>query len=546
MIREADLLAGFTAEVPISAAAVAAPVAAAGRVLVVLDDDPTGTRSVSNVPVLTCWEEDDFRWAFTHLMGTTPTLAVYVLTNTRSLEPVEAAAWNREIVTNALAAAVHTDTTLGFVSRSDSTLRGHYPLEPDVIAATLKAVTGQSTDGVVIVPAFPDAGRITVGDVHYMRNGGTLTPVAETEFAKDASFGYQNSEMARYVEEKSSDRFKAADVIVLDLNIIRGGAAGIAGAIAAATDSKPIVVDVVTEDDLRALALGLAEAESRGRMLLYGVGPPFVRARIGQEERTPLSGDEAFAGTSPAPCGGLIVVGSHVGVTTRQLKVQTDRHGCAATVEIQVDSLLDETLELEHVTAVVSAVVAALAVWHVVVHTSRLLVETGDPAESLRIARTVSAAVVDVVSRTLKARPPRFVIAKGGITSSDVATHGLEIRHAIVRGPMLPGIVSLWKPVDGPAQGIPFIVFAGIVGDDESLFDVVRKLSSTFKPLQRRRNQHVNAAVHPNQRLHRHRLGSWCHGSTDGYPSGWQTHRPRFRYRREPPQACRRRRCRPL
>jgi uncharacterized protein YgbK (DUF1537 family) len=480
LIREVDLLAGFPAEVPVSAAAVAASVAASDRVLVVLDDDPTGTQSVSNVPVLTRWEEEDFRWAFRHMVGTKPAPAVYVLTNTRSLEPIEAAARNREIVTNALAAAVQTGTTLGFVSRSDSTLRGHYPLEPDVIAATLKEAAGQRTDGVVIVPAFPDAGRITVGGVHYMRNGRTLTPVAETEFAKDASFGYRNSELARYVEEKSSGRFKAADVTVLDLNIIRGGADLIAGAIAGATDSKPIVVDVVTENDLRALALGLAQAESGGKKLLYRVGPPFVRARIGQEERAPLSGDEAFAGTSPATHGGLIVVGSHVDLTTRQLKVLIDRQGSARIVEIQVEALLDETLASDHVGAVVSAVVTALADGDVVVHTSRLLVKTDDTAESLRIARTVSAAVVDVVSRTLKARPPRFVIAKGGITSSDVAAHGLEIRHAIVRGPMLPGIVSLWEPVDGPAKGIPFIVFAGNVGDDESLFDVVRKLSNTF------------------------------------------------------------------
>ena len=480
MIRETDLLAGFPAEMPVSAAAVAASVAAAERVLVVLDDDPTGTQSVSDISVLTRWEEEDFCWAFTHLVGTRPAPAVYVLTNTRGLEPVEAAARNREVITNALAAAVQTGSTLGFVSRSDSTLRGHYPLEPDVIAATLKEVAGQRTDGVVIVPAFPDAGRITIGGVHYMRNGGTLIPVAETEFAKDASFGFRNSELARYVEEKSSGRFKAADVIVLDLNIIRGGAALIAGAVAGATDSKPIVVDVVTENDLRALALGLAEAESRGKKMLYRVGPPFVRARIGQEEHPPLSGHEVFAGTSPAPYGGLIVVGSHVDLTTRQLKVLTDRNRSARIVQIQVESLLDEKLALDHVGAVVSAIVTALADGDVVVHTSRLLIKTDDPAESLRIARTVSDAVVDVVSRTLKARSPRFVIAKGGITSSDVAAHGLEIRHAIVRGPMLPGIVSLWEPVDGPAKGIPFVVFAGNVGNDESLFDVVRKLSNTL------------------------------------------------------------------
>jgi len=296
LIRETDLLAGFPAEMPVSAAAVAASVAAAERVLVVLDDDPTGTQSVSDIPVLTRWEEEDFCWAFTHLVGTRPAPAVYVLTNTRGLEPVEAAARNREVITNALAAAVQTGSTLGFVSRSDSTLRGHYPLEPDVIAATLKEVAGQRTDGVVIVPAFPDAGRITIGGVHYMRNGGTLIPVAETEFAKDASFGFRNSELARYVEEKSSGRFKAADVIVLDLNIIRGGAALIAGAVAGATDSKPIVVDVVTENDLRALALGLAEAESRGKKLLYRVAPRLSGPASARKSARPFRGMRSLQG----------------------------------------------------------------------------------------------------------------------------------------------------------------------------------------------------------------------------------------------------------
>ncbi|WP_028270605.1 MULTISPECIES: four-carbon acid sugar kinase family protein [Arthrobacter] len=503
MPLEADVLAAFPAEVQIPAElvadAVAASSAASPRVLVVLDDDPTGTQSVADLPVLTRWDVADFTWAFSHIRENNLKSAVYVLTNTRSLDPAEAAARNEEIVRNALAAAGNTAGSadekalrLGFVSRSDSTLRGHYPLEPDVIAATVAAETGEATDGVVIVPAFPDAGRVTIGGVHYMRGtgaeAGTLTPVAETEFARDASFGFANSEMAKYVEEKSQGRFAADSVIVLDLNIIRAGAAAadpaisakaIADAIESATDSTPIVADIVTENDFRALSLGLEEAERRGKKLLYRVGPPFVRGRIGQEIRAQLSGEEAYAGNTPSEAGGLIVVGSHVGVTTRQLKALTEQHSAARIVEIDVEKLLGDSAA-SYLDETVDTVVESLRTGDVIVHTSRLLIKTDDAAESLRIARTVSAAVVAVVNRTLKTFPPRFVIAKGGITSSDVAAHGLEIRHAIVRGPMLPGIVSLWEPVDGPAKGIPYIVFAGNVGDDQSLADVTRKLSNTF------------------------------------------------------------------
>jgi uncharacterized protein YgbK (DUF1537 family) len=494
---EADVLAAFPAEVQIPAQLVADAVAVSSatspRVLVVLDDDPTGTQSVADLAVLTRWDVADFTWAFTHIRENQTKPAVYVLTNTRSLDPAEAAARNEEIVRNALAAAAGK-VSLGFVSRSDSTLRGHYPLEPDVIAATVAAETGEVTDGVVIVPAFPDAGRVTIGGVHYMRgDAGTLTPVAETEFAKDASFGFANSEMAKYVEEKSQGRFPASDVIVLDLNTIRAGASAqdpaisakaIADAIESATNSTPIVADIVTENDFRALALGLEEAERRGKKLLYRVGPPFVRGRIGQEIRTALTSEEAYAGNTPSTAGGLIVVGSHVGVTTRQLNALTAAHSSARTIEINVEKLVAEThtaAEADaYIATVVSDVVDALHQGDVIVHTSRLLIKTDDAAASLKIARTVSAAVVAVVNRTLKTFPPRFVIAKGGITSSDVAAHGLEIRHAIVRGPMLPGIVSLWEPVDGPAKGIPYIVFAGNVGDDQSLAQVTRKLSATF------------------------------------------------------------------
>lgn len=502
VLLEHEVLSAFPEEVTISASAVSENIAHDGdsfRVLVVLDDDPTGTQSVWDVPVLTRWEPSDFDWAFKHIREEKTKPAVYVLTNTRSLSPAEAAARNEEAVRNALTSAATVDgrLTLSFVSRSDSTLRGHYPLEPDVIAATVKAVTGDGTDGVVVVPAFPDAGRITIGGVHYMRATGTesgnLIPVGETEFASDASFGFVHSSLPEYIEEKSDGRFPAKSVIVLDLNVIRAGAAtqdpsvsakAIADAIEPATNSTPIVADVVTENDLRALALGLLEAERRGKKLLYRVGPPFVRARIGQEIRAALVSEDVYASNTSAQAGGLIVVGSHVAITTRQLNALTSTHGSARVIEIDVEQLLlsgRQAPDNPYIDGIVADVVDGLHDGDVIVHTCRALVKTDEASSSLEIARTVSAAVVDVVKRTLEAFPPRFVIAKGGITSSDVAAYGMEIRHAIVRGPMLPGIVSLWEPAEGPGKGIPYIVFPGNVGDDRSLVDVTRKLSSKFE-----------------------------------------------------------------
>ncbi|HJE58931.1 MAG TPA: hypothetical protein K8V84_10530, partial [Nocardiopsis listeri] len=215
MIDPHEILTRAGGPSPVTAADVARR-AETGAVIVVLDDDPTGTQSVHGLPVLTRWGVDDLRWAFAQ-----DTLAVYVLTNTRSLDPEEAGARNAEVVRNARDAA--GDRPLVFASRGDSTLRGHYPLEPGVIDRTLQDLGEPGIDGIVIVPAFPDAGRVTVGGVHYMRSGDEYTPVAETEFARDATFGYRSSDLRAWVEEKTDGAVPAADVTVIDLPLLRGG-----------------------------------------------------------------------------------------------------------------------------------------------------------------------------------------------------------------------------------------------------------------------------------------------------------------------------------
>jgi uncharacterized protein YgbK (DUF1537 family) len=470
-LHERELLAVYPPEISVSAREVAEIVGGLSSTLIVLDDDPTGTQSVADVPVLTRWEVEDFHWA---LAQGSP--AIYVLTNTRSLDPEEAELRNREVVKNALEAA-EDPSGLHFVSRSDSTLRGHFPLETDVIAQTLFAHSGRSVDGVVIVPAFPDAGRVTVGGIHYVRSGESLIPVAHTEFASDSTFGYQNSDLGLWVEEKTGGRVPARDVIRLTLDIIRSGSEAIVEAIARATDSQPIVADAVVESDLRLLALGLIEAEQGGKSLLYRVGPPFVRARIGQEPRAPLTSREIFDGAA-RDVGGLIVVGSHVDVTTRQLARLEAENPDTLVIELDVDAIVGESDASRYLDEATHRVRAGILGGDVILHTSRKLVKSHDAAVSLAISRAVSAAIVGIVQNVAREVTPRFVIAKGGITSSDVAALGLGIRRATVLGPMLPGIVSLWRPMDGPALGLPYVVFAGNVGDDEALVHVVATLDA--------------------------------------------------------------------
>lgn len=442
--------------------------------LVVLDDDPTGTQSVGDLPVLTGWTEADLTWALE-----TGAPAVYVMTNSRSLAPDTAAERNREVAVNALRAAALLGIDIDFVSRSDSTLRGHYPLEPDVLRDVL-AGEGIQIDGVIIVPAFGDAGRITVDGVHYAGSDKDgFVPVGDTEFAKDASFGFRSSDLRAWVEEKSDGRYPRSEVPLVSLRELRIDHEAVVATLTGLTDGQPVVVDIVEESDLRELSLAVLAAERAGKRFLHRVGPPFVRALIGQDILAPLDADEVArirtGGLGEDATAGIIAIGSHVTMTTRQLGVLRERRQ-PAELEIDVSLVLGPERD-EHLSDLVNQAVQSMEQGNVVVRTSRTLVTGNDPEDSLRIARNVSDALVEVIQRILASSPPRFVVAKGGITSSDVASRGLGITRAIVRGPMLPGIVSLWEPSEGPARGIPYIVFAGNVGDDQALADVVDKLT---------------------------------------------------------------------
>lgn len=472
MVNKDQLMAGLPPAQSITATRIQAARTERSRRLVVLDDDPTGTQSVADLPVLNAWTVDDLEWA----LGTGAD-AVYVMTNSRSLAPEDAAARNREVVEASLAAAGRLGIDVDFVSRSDSTLRGHFPLEPDTITDVL-AAAGQQVDGVIVVPAFGDAGRITVGGVHYAGSDATgYVPVGETEFARDATFGYTSSDLREWVEEKTDGRITSDQVVTITLDDLRIETATALDKLMDLTNGRVAVVDIVEEADLRSLALRLLKAEEQGKRFVYRVGPPFVRGLIGQEPVAPLDNDDVSRIRSADTVrGGLIVVGSHVELTTRQLD-QLRQQRSPHEVEIDVHEVLGENASA-HVDSITEEVSRSLAKGDVVVRTSRTLVKGIDGDDSLRIARAVSGAVVQVVRRVLDLTPPRFVIAKGGITSSDVASHGLEIGRAMVRGPMQPGIISLWEPITGPAQGIPYIVFAGNVGDDNSLADVATKLSS--------------------------------------------------------------------
>lgn len=465
-VGKVDLLQGLPREWPVDLRPEIIREVAAGRCkVVVLDDDPTGTQTVHGIPVLTEWSPGTLR---PELATDLP--AFYILTNSRSLPLHEAESLNRAIGRNLVSASQGLDRSFVVVSRSDSTLRGHFPGEVAALADGL----GQGFDGLLIVPFFLEGGRYTVNDVHHVDEGGQLTPAGQTEFARDTVFGYRSSNLRDWVEEKTEGRVSANEVRSVSIRDIRdGGPPRVTELLLALSRGAHCVVNAASYRDLEVFVRGLLEAEARGKKFLYRTAASFVQVRAGITPRPLLLRSDLEL---PDSGGGLTIVGSHVPRTTQQLE-ETIRLPGIRGLEIRVDSLLDEGLRPAEIERTIEAVGAYLEnAEDVVIYTSRELRTAKDKEENLFIAQRVSDALTAIL-QCITTRP-RYLIGKGGITASDVATRGLRVKRALVLGQILPG-VPVWRL--GPESrfpGISYVVFPGNVGDDKALAEVIQKLKN--------------------------------------------------------------------
>jgi uncharacterized protein YgbK (DUF1537 family) len=456
-----DFLAGLPDEWPEDVLPeIQGQVTASRRKVVVLDDDPTGTQTVHGVPVLTEWSVDGLR---AELANELP--AFYLLTNSRSLPLTKAKAMNAEIGHNLVEAARQAKREFAVVSRSDSTLRGHFPGEVSALTEALKS----DFDAWLIIPFFLEGGRYTINDVHYVAEGQWLIPAGETEFARDAAFGYQASNLRQWVEEKTKGRVSADQVASISIeDIRRGGPERVATRFADLTPKSVCVVNAASYRDIEVFVRGLLIAEARGQRFLYRTAASFVRARAGLPGR-PLLTQADF--DLPDSGAGLFVVGSHVPRTTSQVNALLAHPGIAG-IEIRVEALLDECHREGETKRVTQQTDHALR--HnqdVLVYTSRQLITGEDAESSLSIGQQVSEGLVTIV-QAISTRP-RYLVAKGGITSSDVATQGLGVKRALVLGQILPGVPAWQLGPESRYPGMPYIVFPGNVGGPEALVKIV-------------------------------------------------------------------------
>jgi len=427
--------------------------------IIVLDDDPTGCQTVHDIPLLTEWSIDTLKkeWERDDPL-------FFILTNSRSLPEEEVKTLFEEISNNILKAAENRAFTI--ISRSDSTLRGHYPLETEV----LKSSMGKDEAIDILIPAFFEGGRYTLEGIHYVKENNNLVPAHLTPFAKDVSFGFKKSYLPYWVEEKTKGRVNSEDVAVLSLEKIRKSS--LAELQSFFDNLKPksaCAIDAVVHSDLEKVSLAFCYSNNN---FFFRTAASFVQCFGGIPQKELLDINTLKLDTHEP---GLILVGSYVPKTTAQLNYLLKQKLPLAFIEINAGALLESPIEeIENCLLKINEQVKSRK--HILLFTSRKFVAANTTEKQLSDSKAIANGLVSIV-RQLPFKPS-FIVTKGGITSHDTATKGLDIKRTIVKGQIIPG-VPVWETgIDSLYEKIPFIVFPGNVGTEKSFYEVCHQLIS--------------------------------------------------------------------
>lgn len=395
--------------------------------MVVLDDDPTGIQTVHGCLLITQWDEQSVRLGFEDAEP-----FFYILTNTRAMTREDAEQVTREAMEMVIKVNQDYGYRLIIVSRSDSCLRGHFPLETDVMRQSLVQHGYTVAPKTPFCPAFIEAGRVTIDGVHYMKDGNRLIPVSETEFARDNVFAYHTSVLRDYIKEKGANPDDYEIVNAQGYDELRAFAEHLTSDIIPQTSS----IVIRSSSSLPKAISGIADIPLLNRNILKHQGV------------------------------GCFVVGSHVKKTTQQLENLLQAEGTCA-IEVDVQRILDDAplLMSETLDTIQQVVDNYLTP---VIYTSRQEIRLDDANQRQHLGQQVSDFLVDIVYRL--PFTPSYLVGKGGITSHDILTKGLGIKSARVLGQVINSVPCVMT------EKFPYIIFPGNVGSEQSLREVYEKL----------------------------------------------------------------------
>nr|YP_002049123.1 hypothetical protein PCC_0475 [Paulinella chromatophora]ACB42913.1 hypothetical protein PCC_0475 [Paulinella chromatophora] len=448
--------------------------------IVIIDDDPTGSQTVNDCPLLLRWDQSILR---VNLRGNYQFL--FILANTRGMIASEAADTILKIcqsIKQALLSESIKDWLL--ISRGDSTLRGHFPLEIDSINTELGPF--QAT---FFVPSFLEGKRRTVNGVHLLNS----LPVHKTPFACDHLFDFDTSFLPNFIEKKSHCRLIASNIVQINVKLLNRAISNdvvlniLKYQLMSLTNNAFVTVDAESYEQLRVFSLLIKKVcfpeywNGIRKNFLFQTAAGFIASlvdfRFQQILPIYLSKLRRKSYTGKI-LPGLIVVGSYIPLADAQLDALLADPGCVG-VELPIAKLINlikQPLPTEIVIRLERQWFQELQEILVMERTPVLFTSRGELTfDSSEERLQFGYNLAQLMARLVSALAPQlgYLISKGGITSHILLAEGLNLGWVYLDGQILPGLSmvrqleDVW--VSQCFKGLPILTFPGNLGDNGTL-----------------------------------------------------------------------------
>ena len=436
---------------------------------VVIDDDPTGSQTVHDCLLLLKWDYSTLVKGFESESN-----LFFILANTRSLEENDAKLTIEEICKNlkVVIASEKYEGEIIFISRGDSTLRGHNFLEPNAINSCLGPF-----DATFHIPAFIEGKRLTINGSHFVDQ----IPIDQTIFARDKIFGYETSNVKNLLFQKSKSQINLHDIqnlFLSDLEILNNDENNIVfKKIKNLKNNKHVILDVENYSQLKKFSL-IIKKLSKQKKYLFRTAASFISSI--SERKSEFCDKRFFSNLrirtkEKSFLPGLVIVGSYVELSTIQLKNLLEISHCEP-IELDV-------FEFFKITSSENNPDRRNLFKNKFLREIRFSFEQGktpvlftsrkfmclEYTEQINFYNSLAFFIAELVA-DLKYEIG-YLISKGGITTNVILSNGLNADYVYLEGQILTGISVVTCNLKN-GKKLPIVTHPGNIGNKDSLVNI--------------------------------------------------------------------------
>ena len=436
---------------------------------VVIDDDPTGSQTVHDCLLLLKWDCSTLVKGFESKSN-----LFFILANTRSLSENDAKSTIKEIcknLKNVITSQAYEEEII-FISRGDSTLRGHNYLEPIALNSCLGPF-----DATFHIPAFIEGKRLTTNGAHFVDK----TPISQTIFAKDKIFGYETSNVKKLLFQQSKSQINFEDIQNLffsDIEMLNDEENNIVfKTLKNLNNNKHVVVDVENYSQLKKFSLVIKKLIKQ-KKFLFRTAASFISSI---SEKKSFSQSEIFFSNlrirnkEKSFLPGLIIVGSYVELSTIQLNNLLEISNCNP-VELDVFEFFkitssDNNQKRRNLfkNKFLKEIRFSFEKGKTpVLFTSRKFMSL-DASELFNFYNVLACFIAELVA-DLKYEIG-YLISKGGITTNLILSNGLNADYVYLEGQILTGISVVTCNLKN-GEKLPVVTHPGNIGTKDSLVNI--------------------------------------------------------------------------